>query len=98
MAKDIFSRLSAGRPQPIKEATSLTAPLPVRKLLDWIQHKWDKPVIRTRDIYRHGPCPLRADRKNALEAAEILERRGSLVPLKAPRRDVKRWQITIGPA
>jgi hypothetical protein len=69
-----------------------------QKMLNWIQHKWDKPVIRTRDIYRHGPRPLRNDRKNALEAAEILERRGWLVPLKAPRRDVKRWQITIGPA
>jgi len=50
--------------------------LPVRKLLDWIQHKWDKPVIRTRDIYRHGPRPLRDDRKNALEAAEILAKEG----------------------
>jgi hypothetical protein len=73
-------------------------PSHAQKMLIWIQHKWDKPVIRTRDIYRHGPRPLRNDRKNALEAAEILERRGWLVPLKAPRRDVKRWQITIGPA
>ena len=95
---DIFSRLSAGRPQPIKEATPLTAPLSVRKLLNWIQHTWDQPTICAREIYRHGPRPLRYDRKNALEAAEILEKRGWFIPLKAHRRDRKRWQITIGPA
>ena len=46
---DIFSRLSAGRPQPIKEATPLTAPLSVRKLLNWIQHTWiNLPFARGR--------------------------------------------------
>jgi hypothetical protein len=99
MSKDIFERLAQGRPP--QEPTPLTTPLPtppaVLELLNWLQRTWAKPVVRARDIYRHGPYPFR-DREHALKTAEILEKRGWLIPLKAPRRDVKKWQVTIGPA
>jgi hypothetical protein len=97
MAANIFERLAQGRPQqptpePMPQATSPE----VRKLLDWLQHDWDKPTLRTRDIIRHGPHCLN-NKESALAAADILVRRGWLLPLKSPRRDVKVWQITIGP-
>ena len=82
MAKDIFKRLSAGRPPSPGESAPLATPLPVRKLFDWLQHDWNQPTVCARDIYRHGPRPVREDRKTALEAAEILVRRGWLVPMK----------------
>ena len=95
---NLFERLSAGRPQqePAPLATPLATPPAVLELLNWLQHRWDKPTIRARDIYRYGPHRNRG-RESALEFAEILVKRGWLIPLKANRRDVKRWQITIGP-
>jgi hypothetical protein len=98
VAKDIFERLKEGRPpqEPAPPPTPLPTPPAARILLDWLQNTWTKPTIRARDIYRHGPNPVR-ERERALEAAEILTRRGWLIPLTAKRRDVKRWQITIGP-
>ena len=98
-AKDIFERLKEGRPpqEPTPPPTPLPTPPEALRLLDWLQHNWTQPTICARDIYRHGPSPLRDDRKSALEAAEILEKRGWLIPLKAHRHDRKRWQITIGP-
>jgi hypothetical protein len=95
----LFERLDKGRPQqePTPEPTPLPTPPAARELLTWLQHTWTQPTIRARDIYRHGPSPVR-DRDSALNAAEILEKRGWLLPLRADRRDVKRWQITIGPA
>jgi hypothetical protein len=95
---NLFERLTAGRP-PIEEPTSSPTPLPtppaVRELLDWLQHRWTKPTIRARDIYRYGPHRARG-REGAIEIAESLAKGGWLIPLKADRRDVKRWQITIG--
>jgi hypothetical protein len=95
---NLFERLSAGRPQqePASPATPLATPLAARELLTWLQNTWTKPTICARDIYRHGPNPVR-DRESALNSAEILEKRGWLIPLKAHRYDRKRWQITIGP-
>lgn len=97
---DLFEKLAQGRPAqepstaPIPQPISATA----RELLEWLQHTWKKPTIRTREIYRHGPAPVRWDKERALEAAEILTKRGWLLPVKARQRNVKRWQITIGPA
>jgi hypothetical protein len=98
-AKDIFERLKEGRPPqaPTPPPTPLPTPPEALRLLDWLQHNWGQPTICVRDIHRQGPTPIR-DRKSALEAAEILEKRGWLIPLKAHRYDRKRWQITIGPA
>ena len=96
---DLFERLSEGRPQqePTPPPTPLPTPEPVLRLLDWLQHGWTKPTISVRDIYRHRPN-VAQDRESALKLAEILEKRGWLIPLKAHRYDRKRWQITIGPA
>jgi hypothetical protein len=94
---NLFERLKEGRPS-IDEPAPLATPLPVRRLLNWLQHTWSQPTVCTRDLYRHGPRPVRDDREIALEAAKILEKRGWLIPLDAHRRDRKRWQITIGPA
>ena len=52
---DIFSRLSAGRPA---EPTPKPKASPAQKLLDWLL-RWDKPVVRVRDIRVYGPYALR---------------------------------------
>jgi hypothetical protein len=95
-AKNIFEKLKEGRPPQAPTPTPLPTPPAVLELLDWLQHTWKQPDIRARDIYRHGP-PCTRNRENALQAAETLVKRGWLIPLKAKRRDVKKWQITIGP-
>ena len=84
-------------PEPVAPPTPMPTPPLARELLDWLQHTWTKPTVRARDIHRHAPSPFR-DRENVLNTAEILEKRGWLLPLRADRRNVKRWQITIGPA
>jgi len=65
-------------------------------LLDWPQQR-DKPTVCARDLYRYRPNIV-PDRESALKLAEILVKRGWLIPLKAHRYDRKRWQVTIGPA
>ena len=92
MAKDIFKRLSAGRPP---EPTPPATPLAAGRLLDWLQHKWSQPTIRARTIYQFGPSPTR-DKESTLKLTAILERRGWLVPMKTGRYDSKRWRIAIG--
>ena len=93
----LFERLAQGRPQqePTPPPTPEATPLPVLKLLDWLQHTWAKPTICARDIYRHGPSSVRDDRKSALEAAEILEKQRMVRSVKHTG-DRKKWQITIG--
>ena len=94
----LFERLAATRPpqEPTPPPTPLPTPPAARILHDWLQHTWTKPTICTRDIYRYRPN-VAQDRERALELAEILVKRGWLIPLKAHRHDRKRWQITIGP-
>ena len=98
MATTLFDRLAAGRPpqEPTPAPTPEPTPPEALRLLHWLQHNWGRPVVCARDIHRGGPTPIR-DRESALEAAEILEKRGWLIPLKAHRYDRKKWQITIGP-
>ena len=90
---NLFEKLAQRPPQ---ETTPEPTPLPVRKLLEWLQHTWTEPTICARDIYRYRPN-VAQDRETALKLAEILVKRGWLIPLKAHRYDRKRWQITIGP-
>ena len=94
MARDIFKRLSAGRPpqEPILPATPQAAGV----LLSWLQNNWKESIIRARDIQRLGPNSIR-DRESAIRTAEILERRGFLVAMKTHRYDAKWWRIAIGP-
>jgi len=96
VAKDIFSRLSAGRPLEPEEPTPQQVPLAAGRLLNWIQQKWKQPVIRARDICQYGPHPTR-DRESTLKLTEILEGRGWLVPMPARRYDTKMWRIAIEP-
>ena len=93
MAKDIFERLNAGRPPPPKKTArhELSLP-PAQKLLNWLQQDWTEPTIGARDIYRHGPNAVR-NRRSAINSAEILVKHGILVPTKARRRDMIKWQV-----
>ena len=88
-----FARYIEKEPAPIEPTPT---PLAAGRLLGWIQNNWTQPTIRARDICRFGPNPIR-DRESAIKTAEILERRGWLVPMPAPRWDTKIWRIAIGP-
>jgi hypothetical protein len=99
VVKNLFERLERERPpaeEPIPQQVPPPTPPEALKLLNWLQHNWGRNVICARDLYRYGPHRS-SGRESALKAAEILEKRGWFIPLKANRRDVKRWQITIGP-
>jgi len=61
-------------------------------LLDWLKNRWPKTTISARDIYRHGPNPVR-DRKIALTLAEALVGQGWLTPIETWRYDRKEWKI-----
>jgi len=61
-------------------------------LLDWLKNRWPKTTVSARDIYRHGPNPVR-DRTIALNMAEALVGQGWLTPIKTHRYDRKAWQI-----
>jgi hypothetical protein len=93
--ESFFARYIEKAPAPIEPPPQATPPA-IREMLDWLQHHWTKPTIRARDIYRYGPHRRTRGREGAIEIAENLVKRGWLIPLKAKRRDVKRWQITIG--
>ena len=69
MAKDIFERLSAGRPpqEPTPPADSPGSGEAARLAAKHL----DKPIIRVRDIRIYGPHSLR-DRESAIKTAEIL--------------------------
>ena len=96
---DIFKRVGSGAAAARANSRPTPKPTPPEalRLLHWLQHNWGRPTVCARDIYRSGPNSIRDDRKSALEAAEILEKRGWLIPLRSHRHDRKRWQITIGP-
>src|SRR5262245_44329895 len=66
-----------------------------QKLLDWLQH-WSKPTISTRDIHIYGPNSIR-DRESAINSAQTLVDCGWLIPLKAHRRDMHKWQVVRKP-
>jgi hypothetical protein len=68
---------------------------PSEKMLDWLVNRWRGSTISTRDILQFGPGSLR-DRKSAIATAEILTAHGWLIPLKAHRYDMKKWQIVRG--
>jgi hypothetical protein len=91
MAMNLFERLNQGRP-PIENAQEVS---PAQRLLDWLQ-RWDKPVIRIREIRIYGPRSSRS-RKSAIESTNILVKHGWLVPIKTPRRDMQHWGIVRRP-
>ena len=76
------------RQAPVEKAGSRSQ---AQKLLDWLQ-RWDKPVVRVRDIRIYGPGSLR---KNVTAPAEILVRNGWLTPVQT--RQGHKWQIVRRP-
>jgi hypothetical protein len=93
---NLFDRLNAGRPaeEPTPTATQkLPWPEPAQKLLAWLHHTWDKPVICVRDLSLYGPRPR--DRKRMIETAEILVAHGLLHPIKTWRYDRIAWRVAI---
>jgi hypothetical protein len=62
-------------------------------LLDWLRNRWPGTTVAARDLYHHGPRPVRDDRKIALDLAEELVAQGALTPIKTHRYDRKAWQI-----
>ena len=93
-AESVFAHLIDRPEEPVAAATPLAAPPEAGKLLGWIQNNWKGSTIRSRDIQRLGPRPVRG-RDNTLKMTEILVRRGYLVPMPVHRYDVKMWQITL---
>ena len=71
---------------------------PTQRLLNWIQHDWPKATVIARDIYRHGPNPIRIQNSSAIETIKTLVERGWLAPIKTHRRDRFAWQIMRGPS
>ena len=92
----LFERLAKGRPPEPAPRAPLPTSWAAQKLLDWLQNVWKKPTVRANDIHQFGPNSIR-DRKILLNAAEILVRRGWLVPLPTRRHDANLWQIAVGP-
>ena len=82
-------------PEKPRPETPPPVPLAAGMLLSWLQNKWTRPIIRTREICQYGPRPIR-DRESAIKMAEILVGHGFLVPMKPHRCDTKRWRIAIG--
>jgi hypothetical protein len=108
----VFSRYVEGapekeRPEPEIPRGPLLQPIvppadrrssPSEKLLDWLINFWPHDTVCARDLYRHGPCPLRDNRKNAIAQAEVLVGNGWLNTTKSHRRDRKVWRIARGPS
>jgi len=91
----VFSKY-IDEPEKPRLGSERPVPLAAGMLLGWIQNNWKGSTIRSRDIQRLGPNSIR-DRESAIKTAEILERRGFLVPMKTHRYDAKWWRIAIGP-
>jgi hypothetical protein len=89
---NLFDRLAQNRLAPaeaqIKRPRRDSPPM----LLDWLRNRWPKTTVSARDIYRHGPNPVR-DRKIALNMAEALVGQGWLTPIKTFRQDRLEWRI-----
>ena len=89
---DIFERLSAGQPA---EPTPKPKASPAQKLLDWLL-RWDKPVVRVRDIRVYGPYALR-NQKSVTDSAEVLVKSGWLIPLQTRQYNGHKWRIVRKP-
>ena len=90
VARDIFKRLSAGRPPPVEKAQDRSA---AQKLLDWLQ-RWDKPTVCVRDIRIYGPGSLR-NQKSVTDAAEVLVKNGWLASVQT--RHGHKWRVVRKP-
>jgi hypothetical protein len=80
---------------PLKSEPKVQKPIPAQRLLDWVLYR-GKPSLRLNDILVYGPRSLR-NWKNAVDAAQILQKEGWLIPLKTRRRDMHHWEIVRKP-
>ena len=88
----LFERLDRG-PRPAEPGIKQSHRSSPPALLDWLRNRWPGTTVCARDIYRRAPCPIRGDRKIALDLAEELVAQGALAPIKTHRYDRKTWQI-----
>src|SRR5262245_38702175 len=108
---DIFERLAQqqqpGKDQPAEPEIVRKGPQPIipqahpkshpnEKLLAWIVNYWPKTTITLRDIRAYGPNSVR-DPADILSLTKTLTECGWLTPVKAWRRDMKRWRIMREP-
>ena len=93
-AVSLFERLDKGRlPRPTEEVIKqLRGDSPIEKLLDWLVNHWAKDTITAREIYTHGPNSIR-DKKTTLYLAQILVKRGWLVPVNTRQYNTHEWKI-----
>ena len=70
---------------------------PSEKLLEWLVNHWRQPTITLRDIYSYGPNCAR-DPTDRINLIRTLAEYGWLVPVRAWRRDMKKWRVVREPS
>ena len=70
---------------------------PNEQLLSWMVNHWPKPVVTARDIQAYGPRCTR-DPTEIMSRTKTLAQYGWLVPVRAWRRDMKKWRIVREPS
>jgi hypothetical protein len=106
---NLFEKLGDGRPRPTSADTNraqfaaanvVIKPHPqyppVKKLRDWLVHRWPKDVVTTREVRIYGPYAVR-DGKIVLALMQILTEQKWLVPIEAYRRNTQEWKIIRRP-
>jgi len=86
---------ASDEPPPKSRPQQQTSPL-LEELLDWLLNRWTNSTVTARDVYRHGPNPIRNDKSTTLSLTETLTRQGWLIPLKTWRKDRREWKIARG--
>ena len=69
---------------------------PTEKLLSWMVNYWPKPTVTARDIRAYGPYCTR-DPTDVVSRTKTLVQYGWLIPVRAWRRDMKKWRIVREP-
>ena len=69
---------------------------PNEKLLSWMVNHWGKPTVTARDISAYGPNCVR-DPADIMSLTKALVQYGWLIPVRAWRRDMKKWRIVREP-
>jgi hypothetical protein len=108
----LFERLKAQAPEPGKEQLDEPeivrkgprgfSPSPRRKdspneqLLSWMVNCWPKNIITLRDFQAYGPNCIR-NPTDIMSLTKTLVQDGWLTPVRAWRRDMKKWRIVREP-
>jgi hypothetical protein len=82
-------------PQPIIPPAHRKAS-PNEQLLTWMVNHWSKPTVTLRDISAYGPNCVR-DPADIMSLTKTLVQYGWLIPVRAWRRDMKKWRIVREP-